>query len=67
LAALGAALNISLISLLVWVPMVAAGSLTDMHLQETIVSWALTAASWVLASGSPPATALHLFPSRKRR
>ena len=67
LAALGAAVNITLISVLVWVPMVAAGGLTDMHLQEAIVSWALTAASWVLASGSPPATAVRLFPSRKRR
>jgi len=67
LAALGAALNITLISVLVWVPIVAAGGLTDMHLQEVIVSWALTAAALVLASGSPPKTAVRLFPSRKRR
>ncbi len=67
LAAFGAALNITLISVLVWVPMVAAGGLTDMHLQEVIVSWALTAAALVLASGSPPATTGRLFPSRKRR
>ena len=67
LAALGAALNITLITLLVWGPIVAAGGLTPMHLQETIVSWALTAASWVLASGSPPATAAYLSPFRRRR
>jgi uncharacterized membrane protein len=67
LAALSAAFNITLITVLVWVPIVAAGGLTDMHLQETIVSWALTAASWVLATGSPPTTAAHLSPSRRRR
>jgi uncharacterized membrane protein YphA (DoxX/SURF4 family) len=66
LAALGAALNITLITVLVWGPIVAAGGLTPMHLQEVIVSWALTVASWVLASGSPPATAVRLFPSRSR-
>jgi uncharacterized membrane protein len=67
LAALGAAANIALITALVWGPMVAAGDLTPMHFQETVVSCALTAASWVLASGSLPATAARLFPSRKRR
>ena len=67
LAALGAALNITLITVLVWVPIVAAGGLSDMHLQETIVSWALTAAALVLASGSPPATAAYLSPSRRHR
>jgi len=67
LAALAAAANITLISFLVWGPMVAAGGLTPMHFQETIVSCALTAASWVLASGSPPATKARLFLSRKRR
>ena len=67
LGALGAAANITLITMGVWGPMVAAGGLTLMHFQETIVSCALTAASWVLASGSPPATAASLFPSRKRR
>ena len=54
LAAIGAALNITLISVLVWVPMVVAGGLTDMHLQETVVSWVLTASAWVLASGLRP-------------
>ena len=67
LGALGAALNIALITVLVWGAMVAAGGLSPMHWQETIVSWALTAAALVLASGSPPATAARLFPSRRRR
>jgi uncharacterized membrane protein len=67
LAALGAAANITLITLLVWGPIVAAGGLTPMHFQETIVSCALTGAAWVLASGSPLATKARLFPSRKRR
>jgi len=67
LAAYGAALNITLITLLVWGPMVAAGGLTPMHLQETVVSWALTAASLVLATGSPPETAAFPSPSRRRR
>jgi uncharacterized membrane protein len=56
LGALGAAINITLISMLVWAPIVIAGGLTPMHWQETVVSWALTASAWVLASGSRPAT-----------
>ena len=52
--ALGAAANITLITVLVWGPMVAAGGLSPMHWQETVVSCALMAASWVLATGSPP-------------
>jgi uncharacterized membrane protein len=64
LGALGAAANITLITVLVWGPMVAAGGLSPMHGQETIVSCALTAASWVVVSGSPQATAGSLCPSR---
>jgi uncharacterized membrane protein len=65
--ALGAAANISLITLLVWGPMAAAGGLTAMHWQETVVSCALMTASWVLASGSPPATGWLRHPSRRDR
>ena len=54
LGALGAAANITLITVLVWGPMVAAGGLNAMHWQETVVSWALTAGSLVLASGWQP-------------
>jgi len=61
---LAAAVQITAITVMVWGPMLFAGGLGAMHWQETIVSWALTAAAWVLASGSPPATGWlrHLFP-----
>ena len=45
------AVQITLITLLVWSPIVAAGHMTAFHWQETIVSWALTAAAWVLTAG----------------
>src|SRR5207248_5687673 len=45
------AVQITLITLLVWSPVVAAGRMTAFHWQETIVSWMLTAAAWVLAAG----------------
>lgn len=44
------AVQITLITFLVWGPMVLAGAMSAMHWQETIVSWALTAASWVVAA-----------------
>jgi uncharacterized membrane protein len=67
--------QIALITLLVWGPMVVAGHMTVFHWQETIVSCALTAGAWVVAasfggrsavavSGSQPATAARLSPSR---
>ncbi len=66
-AAMAAAVQIALITLLVWGPMVLAGDLTPMHWQETVVSWALTAGAWVLATGSPPATGSIRLLSRQGR
>lgn len=65
LGSLAAAIQIALITLLVWGPMVAAGGMSPMHFQETVVSVALTAGAWVLATGSPPATGW--LPRRSRR
>lgn len=45
-----AALEITLITVLVWTPIVAAGNLSPMHWQETIMSLALTAGAWVIAA-----------------
>ena len=48
-AAALAAIEITLITLLVWGPMVLTWDMTPGHLGETIESWALTSAAWVLA------------------
>lgn len=49
-AATAAALQITLITFLVWAPFVLTGDLSPMHWQDTIVSWALTASAWVIAA-----------------
>jgi uncharacterized membrane protein len=70
-----AAINITLITLLVWGPMVLSGELSAMHWQETVVSTAIMASAWVIAasladrrwiavSGSRPATRPRPLPSR---
>jgi len=67
LGALAAAVQIILITLLVWGPMLLKGPLSAMHWQETMVSFALTAGALVLASGPLPARALNRdhFPRRR--
>lgn len=50
LAALVSAVEIALITLLVWGPMVLAGSMSPGRWTETVVSWALTASALVVAA-----------------
>jgi len=79
LGALLAAVQITLITLLVWGPYVLAGHISADNWQETVVSWAITAGAWVVAASfgaspwfglaiySRPKTAPPTAPSRRHR
>ncbi len=67
LAATLAAVEIGLLTLLVWMPTLAAGSKDPFQWSESIYSWALTAAAWVVADSYRGAPWLALKPPARAR
>jgi uncharacterized membrane protein YphA (DoxX/SURF4 family) len=64
LGATVSAVQITLIILLVWGPLVVRGHLTASNWQETVVSWALTAGAWVIAASFAQAPWFDVLPFR---
>jgi hypothetical protein len=63
LAATLVAWQMGLITLLVWVPPALTGRLTGFQWGEFVLSWALTAAAWVVAESCHPLRRPHLDPA----
>lgn len=60
LAAVLSAWQIGLMTALVWVPILAAGHVSEQHWVETVVSCALTTAAWLVADSTNDSTRRHI-------
>src|SRR5262245_20234183 len=64
LAATLSAVQMGLISVLVWIPLLAKGELTAFRWGEVVVTFVLTAAGWVMAESYRDAPWLAVFPRK---